>query len=246
LQQSGGGQTIVNREATMFRKRPVASLIAVCCVLLAVVAGTALAYQGTPQGKKLAGELLASYNHVHYLAGSVHGSVYYCPSAVGGYVEEGGGYLAPASCQKHPATASWVNTLRRDRGRSAVGQVTSKGEPSITFVAKGTTTFIRAKGATCWTQQSGNFFEGPLFSFFSDEYMTVGKKRGKTIQLIGTSSDFNGFKEIDTLNSKSHQMIGESIYFGRKHKSTEVHLLTSYHQAKRAPMVPHTSPVCQG
>ena len=230
----------------MLWRRPVGSLIAVCCALLAVVAGTALAYKGTPQGKKLARELLASYNHVHYLAGSVHGSVYYCPTAIGGYAEEGGGYLAPPACQKHPAKASWVNTLSHGKGVSAVGMVTSKGEPAITFVANKSATFIRAKGSTCWTKQSldYNFVGSAPFAFFNDEYMTVGKKRGDTIQLIGTSSAFNGFKEIDSLNSKSHQMIGENIMFGRKDKKTEVQLLTSYHQAKSAPKVPKTAPAC--
>jgi hypothetical protein len=231
----------------MFKRRPVASVLGVCCVVLAAAAGTALAYKGTPQGKKLASQLLGSYNHVHYLAGSVHGSVYYCPSAVAGYAEEGGGYLAPAACRKHPAKASWVNTLSHGKGVSAVGKVTSKGEPTITFVANKSGTFIKAKGSSCWTKQQSfdyNFVGSAPFAFFSSEYMTVGKKSGKTIQLIGTSSDFNGFKEIDTLNSKSHQMIGENIMFGRKNKKTEVQLLTSYHTAKGAPRVPKTSPVC--
>ncbi len=229
-------------------RRPVGSLIAVCCALLALIAATALAYKGTPQGKKLARQLLASYNRVDFLAGSVHGSVYYCPSAVGGYAEEGGGYLAPQACQKHPAKASWVNTLSHGKGVSAVGKVTSKGEPTITFVAQSSATYIKAKGSTCWSKQQldYNFVGSPPFAFFTDEYMTVGKKRGDTIQLIGTSSDFNGFKEIDTLNSKSHQMIGENIMFGRNDKKTEVQLLTSYHQAKSAPKVPRTSPVCKG
>jgi hypothetical protein len=107
----------------------------------------------------------------------------------------------------------------------------------------------RVTGATSWTKQSVDYsFVGyPPFSFFKDEFMSVGKKTHRTVQLIGTSSkDAGGLKEADTLNAKTHQMIGESIFFGTKHKSTEDHLLSHYHQVKSAPNVPHTSPVCKG
>ena len=57
-------------------------------------------------------------------------------------------------------------------------------------------------------------------------------------------SSFGGFKETDTLNATTHQMIGESIYFGHNHPKTQNHLITSYHQVNRAPSVPHTNPVC--
>ncbi|MFL5824260.1 MAG: hypothetical protein ACJ764_12565 [Solirubrobacteraceae bacterium] len=50
-------------------------------------------------------------------------------------------------------------------------------------------------------------------------------------------------KETDTLNARTHQMIGESICFGL-HRGNRVHLITSYHQSHSAPTVPRTSPVC--
>lgn len=229
----------------MSDRQRLVGLIGLGSVVLLTAAASALAYTGTPKGKKLAAELLASYKHVHYLAGSIHGSVYYCPSVVGGYAVETG-YAAPSSCLKHPATASWVNTLSNGKGASAVGKVTSNGEPTITFVANPTATYIRAQGAKCWTKQAVDYqFVGyPPFAFFKNEHMTVGKKRNGRIQLIGTSSAFNGFKETDTLNAKTHQMIGESIYFGLTNKKTEDHLLTSYHTASSAPKAPRTTPAC--
>ena len=219
--------------------------VSICSLALALSVTSALGYGGTRAGKKLAREMLSSYKHVHHLAGSVHGSVYYCPSFIGGYAEEFA-FQAPRSCKKHPATASWVNTLSRGKGVSAVGKVTAKGRPTITFVARKTATFIKARGASCWTKQSedGFFVGSPPFAFFGSEYMTVGRKHNGRIELIGTSKSFNGFKEIDTLNAKTHHMIGESIYVGRNKKRTEQHLITSYHQVPRAPKLPRTAPVC--
>jgi hypothetical protein len=228
----------------MFNRSRAVHCICVCSALLAVAAGSAIAYTGTTKGKKLAAQLLSSYKHVHYLAGSVHGSVYYCPEEFGGYFEAPGS--VPASCAKHPAKASWVNTLKHGKGASAVGKVTAKGRPTIAFVAQKSATFIRAQGAKCWTKQKGtdyNFVGLPPFSFFPNEYMTVGHKHHGEVQLIGTMSG-GAFKEIDTLNAKTHQMIGESIYFNRNHKAKEQHLLTSYHTAHKAPKVPRTTPVC--
>lgn len=220
----------------------VVGLICICSALLSAWAGIALGYTGTRQGKKLAAELLASYKHVHYLAGSVHGSVYYCPQETGGYAELAG-FPAPASCASHPAKAAWVNTLSRGKGASAVGTVTAKHRPTIAFVATKTATFIRARGAHCWTKQGVdyNFVGYPPFGFFPKEFMTVGSKHHNRIQLIGKMSNF---KETDTLNATTHQMIGESIFFGTNHKATEDHLITSYHQAHSKPAVPRTSPVC--
>lgn len=223
----------------------VVSSVCICSALLAVGAGGAFGYTGTRQGKRLAAELLASYKNVHYLVGSVHGSVYYCPQETGGYAELTG-FPAPASCAKHPAKVAWVNTLSRGKGASAVGTVTASNEPTITFVARKTATFIKPRGAHCWTKQSVDYsFVGyPPFAFFPKEYMSVGPKRDNRIDLLGRMSGFGGFKETDTLNAQTHQMIGESIFFGTKHKSTEDHLLTSYHSTRRAPTVPDTSPVC--
>jgi hypothetical protein len=220
-------------------------LVCVCAVPLAVAAASALGYTGTVAGKKLAGQLLRAYDHVHYLAGSVHGSVYYCPQEVGGYDELISG-TPPPSCAGHPAKASWVNTLSRGKGVGAVGTVAAQGKPTITFVAKKSNTFIRSKGAHCWTKQYTDYsFVGyPPFAFFPKEYMTAGAKRHNRIKLIGKMSSFGGFMETDTVNATSHQMIGESIYFGHDHPKTQSHLITSYHQEHGAPSVPRTSPVC--
>ena len=105
---------------------------------------------------------------------------------------------------------------------------------------------LTAQGANCWTKQSVdyNFVGYAACGFFPNEYMTVGKKHAGLVKLFGKSSGYGGFNETDTLNAKTHQMIGESIYFGTKHKSAEQQLLTSYHQVKSAPKVPRTNPVC--
>lgn len=222
-----------------------AGLVCVCLGLLALSVASALGYTGTRKGKRLTAQLLASYKHVHYLAGSNWGSVYYCPSQVGGYVVAAG-FQPPASCAKHRAKASWVQTLSHGKGVSAVGTVTAKHRPTITFVATNKATFIKAKGARCWTKQYTDyqFVASPPFGFYPKEYMTVGHKHGNEIDLIGRMSGAGGFMETDTLNASSHQMIGESIYWGLDHKQTEEHLLSHYHQVHQAAAVPHTHPVC--
>ena len=40
------------------------------------------------------------------------------------------------------------------------------------------------------------------FAFFSDEYMTVGRKHNGRVQLLGNSKQYN-VREIDTLNSRT-------------------------------------------
>jgi len=213
-------------------------------IVLSMSAAAALAYTGTSAGKKLAGQMLASYKNVHYLAGSVHGSVYYCPSQIGGYFEAAGS-RAPASCRNNSATVSWVNTLSKGNGASAVGTVVSKGKPTITFVASRGATFTQAKGARCWTRQSVDYtFVGYApFGFFPNEYMTVGAKHKNTVDLMGTMPGGH-FKETDTIGTKSHQIVSEDIWFNLKSSTPAEHLLTTYHQVSQAPKVPGTSPVC--
>ncbi len=229
----------------MSRRQLASACVCISALLLSLLVAGAIAYKGTSAGRKLAGQLLGSYKHVHYLSGSVHGSVYYCPSQIGGYYEEAGS-TAPLSCLRSPATATWVNTLASGRGASAVGSVAAKGKPTITFVANRNATFIKASGATCWTKQGidYNFVGSPPFGFFSTEYMVVGTRHAGRVDLIGTMAGFQGFKETDTLNATTHQMVGESIYFGLNHPKSEQHLLTSYNQVSKAPKLPRTSPVC--
>jgi hypothetical protein len=229
----------------MSRRHRTSACVCIGTLLISLSAVAAFAYTGTSAGRRLAGQLLGSYNHVHYLSGSVHGSVYYCPSQVAGYFEEAGS-TAPASCLTSPATATWVGTLSSGRYTSAVGTVVAKHQPTITFVAGRSATFIKASGARCWTKQGidYNFVGSPPFGFFVREYMVVGPKHGADVDLIGTMPSFQGFKETDTLSAKTHQMVGESIYFGLNHPNTEQHLLTSYHQVFQAPKIPSTSPVC--
>ena len=139
-----------------------------------------------------------------------------------------------------------MNTLSRGKGVSAVGKVSAKHKPTITFVATSKGTFIKAQGAGCWTEQEVNgspeidynFVDSAPFGFVPKESMSVGRKHGNRIELIGRMSAFGGFMETDTLNAETHQMIGESIFFGRKHKATEVHLSSSYHTT-------HTAPRCR-
>ena len=75
--------------------------------------------------------------------------------------------------------------------------------------------------------------------------MTVGKRHGGNVELIGTRPGGH-FKETDTINAQSHQMVGESIFFGLRRSTPAQHLLTSYHQVSKAPTTPNTSPTCSG
>ncbi len=122
-------------------------------------------------------------------------------------------------------------------GVSVVGTVTAQNRPTITFVGDTSATFIKARGAHCWTKQIAdyNFIGTPPFGFFPKEYMSVGATHGNRIKLLGRMKNFH---EVDTLNATSHQMIGESIFFSKDH------LITSYHTTHRAPAVPGTTPVC--
>src|SRR5580704_15864289 len=90
-------------------------------VLVGVLsASAALAYTGTTAGKKLAAQMLGSYKHVHYLAGSEHGGVYYCTSGTFEGFALGAVANLPSTCRARPVTAtvSWVATLSDGKGAS--------------------------------------------------------------------------------------------------------------------------------
>jgi hypothetical protein len=219
------------------------------CVLVGVCSGGVAwaALSGTSAGKQLARQMLASYKHVHWLHGSEHGDVHYCPSVAPGYSL---GTSPPAGCGSK-ATVAWTQTLSNGKGMSAVGTVIAAGKPTITFVANRQGTFWKAasslgSGANCWSKagQDGTFVGGPPFGFYDVEYLTVGAHIGPNVLLHGTSRNGIPVNETDTINSHTHQMVGEDIHLHTMHPTFLLHLITSYHQVFKAPTVPATTPLC--
>jgi hypothetical protein len=202
----------------------------------------AWAYTGTPDGKKLAGQVLASYKHVHWLQGSEHGDIHYCAKAIAGFSE---GVTPPAGCPAK-ATVSWVETLSNGINKSAVGTVVAPGKPTITFVANNAGTFTKAKGNSCWVKKAkdGSFVGYPPFSFSGDEFMTVGHHIGPNVLLNGSARSGLPTHETDTVNSHTHQIVAEDIQIHVMHPTFVLHLITSYHQVLKAPTVPATTPLC--
>lgn len=218
-------------------------------VLIAVVSAiTAQAYTGTSAGKKLAGQMLGSYKHVRYLAGSEHGGVYYCTvGTLEGFLAGAAADLAP-TCRSHPisATVSWEATLSNGKGSSAVGTVVAHGHPTIDFVSSRSGTFYRVGGSKCWvtsTSPDPTYVGYAPFGFFPNEYMTVGSHHGSIVQLIGTMGNGN-FKETDTINSHTHHIVGENIHFNIKNKTQAWNLITSYSEPSKGPKTPTTKPAC--
>jgi hypothetical protein len=205
-------------------------------------AGTALAYTGTSLGKKVAGEMLASYKHVHYLAGSHNGNgVVYCAGNPEG-VYVGPANDAPAACRGTPGTQSWVETLANGVGVSAVGRTTAGGKPAISFVTTKSGTFWRAAGASCWQHSpspDSTFVGSPPFGYFPKEYMTVTGMSGGNILLSGTVTGH--LKEVDTISASTHEIVGEDIHFLGPYGFV---LHTHYHNASAAPVLPDTTPAC--
>jgi hypothetical protein len=211
-------------------------------VLIAVVsASAAVAYIGTSAGKKLAGQMLSSYKHVRYLAGSEHGSVYYCTS---GLLE---GFLVGPKYSPCPvkATVSWVATMSNGKGSSAVGKVVAHGHPTIDWVANRRGSFYRVSGTSCWVTSNrvdATYVGSPPFGYFPKEYLAIGSHRGSNVQLNGTIDGM--FKETDTINSHTHHIVGESIHFNIKSKTEAWNLITSYSEPSKGPAVPSTTPAC--
>jgi hypothetical protein len=224
-------------------------------VSLTIVAGVALvvlsaalawAYTGTSAGKKLAGQMLSSYKHVRYLAGSEHGSVYYCTTErlPEGFWLGPPGQVSPRC--RIPATVSWIATLSDGKGASAVGTVVAHGHPTIDWVAVSHASYYRIAGTKCWVtiHQSDPAYVGyPPFGYFSREYLTLGKRHGSDIQLIGTGENGN-FKEVDTINVYNHHIVGEEINFGIRTPSQRWNLTTSYSEPSNGPKMPATTPTC--
>jgi hypothetical protein len=205
-------------------------------------ATTALAYTGTTAGKKLAGQMLGSYKHVHYLAGSEHGSVYYCTHGLleGFYL----GALNPSCPVK--ATVSWVATLSGGKGASAVGTVAAHGHPTIHWVANRHGSFYRAAGSSCWVTSKTvdpTYVGYAPFGYFPDEYLTVGSHHGSNVELTGTMGH-GSFSETDTINSHTHHIVGENIHFAIKSKTQAWNLITSYTEPSKGPKAPTTTPTC--
>jgi hypothetical protein len=219
-----------------------ARAVVAAAIIGGLSATAAWAYTGTSSGKKLAGQMLSSYKHVTYLAGSEHGSVYYCASGM-----PEGFYLGPpySGCAVK-ATVSWVATLSGGKGSSAVGTVVASGHPTIDWVADNRGSFYRAAGASCWvtTNRVDPVFVGsPPFAYFPNEYLTVGSHHGADVQLIGTQANGN-FKEIDTIDSHTHHIVGENIQFSIKHPAQAWNLITSYHEPSKGSKAPTTTPAC--
>jgi hypothetical protein len=222
---------------------------AVIGVLVGVLATTAgWAYTGSPAGKKLAGQMLGSYKHVRYLAGSEHGSVYYCTDrTLEGFTVGPSAFLAP-SCRSHPisATVSWEATLSNGKGSSAVGTVVAHGHPTINWVSNHSGSFYRVGGSGCWVTSKltdPSYVGYAPFGFFSNEYLTVGSHHGSDVQLIGTMGH-GDFQETDTINSHTHHIVGENIHFNIKSKTQAWNLITSYSEPSKGPKTPSTKPAC--
>jgi hypothetical protein len=221
----------------------------VVAILVGVLSATAAwAYTGTPAGKKLAGQMLGSYKHVRYLAGSEHGSVYYCTA---GTLE--GFLVGPAadlfaSCRSHPvaATVSWVATLSNGKGSSAVGTVVAHGHPTIDWVSGRTGSFYRTAGSGCWVTSKSidpSYVGYAPFGYFPNESLTIGSHHGSNVQLIGTMGH-GAFEETDTINSHTHHIVGENIHFNIKSKTLAWNLITSYTEPSKGPKTPSTKPAC--
>jgi hypothetical protein len=226
-----------------------ARLSIVVGVLVGVLsASAAWAYTGTTAGKKLAGQMLGSYKHVQYLAGSEHGGVYYCTSGTLEGFSLGSVATLPSKCGAKPVTAtvSWVATLSDGKGASAVGTVVAHGHPTIGWVANRHGTFYEPAGSHCWvtSQAVDSTFVGYApFGFFPAESMSVGGHHGSDVQLIGTMGH-GDFKEVDTIDSHTHHIVGENINFAIKERQQAWNLITSYHEPSKGPKTPTTKPAC--
>jgi hypothetical protein len=221
----------------------------VIAILIGVLSATAAwAYTGTSAGKKLAGQMLGSYKHVHYLAGSEHGSVYYCTaSTLEGFVVGPTAYLDP-SCRSHPisATVAWEATLSNGRGSSAVGTVVAHGHPTIDWVTSRSGSSFRVAGSSCWVTSrliDPSYVGYAPFGYFANEYLTIGSHHGSNVELIGTMGH-GDFKETDTINSQTHHIVGENIHFNIKSKTQAWNLITSYTEPSKGPKTPSTKPAC--
>lgn len=210
-------------------------------IVVMLSAAAAWAYGGSAAGKRLAAQMLASYKHVHYLAGSQHGSVYYCTAFPEG-VYLGQADQALSSC-KTPATDSWVATLSHGRGVSAVGTVAAGGHPNIDWTTSNKGTFWRVAGTSCWQSATPDisYVGSPPFGYFPKEYLTIAGHSGANILLVGTASHF---KETDTISSSTHEIVGEDINFGIGQPASSWILKTHYRNASTAPAMPAATPVC--
>jgi hypothetical protein len=212
-------------------------------VLVGVLfASAAWAYTGTTAGKKLAAQMLGSYKHVPYLAGSEHGSVYYCTRGL----PEGFYVGAPNPSCTVKGTVSWVATLSGGKGSSAVGTVVAHGHPTIDWVANRHGSFFRAVGSSCWVTSKtvDPMYVGYApFGFFPNEYLTVGPHHGSNVELTGTMGH-GSFSETDTINSHTHHIVGENIHFDIKSRTQAWNLITSYNEPSKGPKAPKTTPAC--
>jgi hypothetical protein len=210
-----------------------AGLLAGLFAAAGVGAAAGWAYTGTPAGKKLTGQVLASYKHVHAISGTLTGDVWYCPSIAGGvYVG------ARATTCPTPGTQALVNTLSNGRVAAQQGTVKAHGQPTISFEISHAGSFWKAAGDSCWKHAAPFGIGATPFGYASNESMSVTGSGGGNVVLTGVVPGV--LKEVDTVSASTHEIVAENIHFLGANGYA---LHTRYHNVS-APKALTTTPLC--
>jgi hypothetical protein len=213
--------------------RRLAGLLAGAIVTIGLSAAVSWAYTGTRAGKKLTGQVLASYKHVDAISGTLTGDVWYCPSIAGGVYVGAGTTTCPTR-----GTQTLVNTLSNGRVVAQQGTVNAHAQPTISFEITQAGSFWKAANAGCWMHAASFGLGATPFSYFPKESMSITGHHGSSTLLTGTVPGH--LKEVDTVSNKTHEIVAEDIQF----LGAGAYALHTRYRNVSAPAALNTTPLC--